>query len=78
MKELPRVSHSDFKEYWPVTTTECRDKNSERIWVPTASFKSHDRFTEFLVRSWVFAGKLNISRTEHAVRLKLSEYVNGH
>ena len=26
-RELPRLSQSDFKEYWPVTITECRDKN---------------------------------------------------
>ena len=56
-REPPRVSHSDFNEFWPVVTAQCRDENPKRIWVRTASFKSYDRFTEFLAHSWIFARK---------------------
>ena len=45
------VPHSDFNEYWPVATTHSRDKSPKRVWVPTASFKSYNRFTEFLAHS---------------------------
>ena len=50
-REPSRVSHSDFNEFCPVVTAQCRDENPKRIWVPTASFESYDRFTAFLAHS---------------------------
>ena len=47
MRELRRVSYLDFNESLRVTT-QRRDKNSRRIWVPTVSFKSYDHFIGFL------------------------------
>ena len=50
-REPPTVPHSDCNEFWPVVTAECRDENPKRIWVPTASFESYDRLTQFLAYS---------------------------
>ena len=50
-REHIQVIHSDFNEFWPVATTHCCDKNPERVSVPTASFESYGRFTEFLAKS---------------------------
>jgi hypothetical protein len=50
-REHIEVPHSDFNELWPVATPHCCDEKPKSIRVPTASFESYARFTEFLTLS---------------------------